>query len=72
MKYEVAVYFDGPRSQWTKHLQPSEVIFRAEVPWLWFARWVARANCGNTGRCAYAITLAGETIEQRNAVPIIE
>jgi hypothetical protein len=67
VKYQVAVYFDGPRSQWSERLHDSEVIYLAEVPWLWLARFLARSNMGNTNRCAYAIAADGKTIEQRNA-----
>jgi len=56
VKYQIAVYFNGPRSQWSEKLHESEVIYLDEAPFLWLARYLARANLGNTGRCAYVIT----------------
>ncbi len=69
MSYQVAVYFDGPRSQWSEQLHASEIIYLEEVPWLWLARLHARANLGNTGRCAYVITRDGKQIEHVPAAP---
>jgi hypothetical protein len=66
MTYQVAVYFDGPRSRWSKRLHESEVIYLTEVPWLWLARYLGRANCGNTGRASYVITRGEEIIENTN------
>ena len=66
MKYQVAVYFDGPRSQWSERLHETEVTYLVEVPWLWLARVLGRGNCGNTGRCSYVITRDGQTIENTN------
>ncbi len=67
MKYQVAVYFDGPRSQWSEKLYPGEIIFQCEVPWLWLARGCARSNIGNTGRCSYTINLGGNVVEEFKA-----
>ena len=70
MKYQVAIYFDGPRSRWSKRLHDHEVIYLAEVPWLWLARMLGRGNCGNTGRCSYVITCNGKTIENANPAEV--
>lgn len=63
MRYQIAVYFDGPRSQWSEKLHESEVIYLGVAPWLWLARVVARGNCGNTGRCSYVISKSAQVIE---------
>lgn len=64
MKYEVTVFFDGPRSQWTETLHPDEIIFHCKLPWLWLARSCARSHIGNTGRCAYVIKSGDRTVEE--------
>jgi hypothetical protein len=66
-QFDVTVYFDGPRCAWSQRLDDTEVIFRGSVPWLWLARNIANSKLGNTGRCAYAISVNGESIEERRA-----
>jgi hypothetical protein len=61
------VYFAGPRSRWEQSVNENEVIFKAEAPWLWLARVLARGNVGNTDRCGYAIEADGKLIEHVEA-----
>lgn len=63
MKYQLAVYFDGPRSQWSERLHESEVIYLNEFKRKWVARLAGRLFCGNTGRCSYVITHGDKTVE---------
>lgn len=67
MRYRVAVYFDGPRSQWGEQLHPEEIIYQCDVPWLWLARTLAKGNVGNTGRCSYVINSGERIVEQFDA-----
>jgi hypothetical protein len=64
VKYQVAVYFDGPRSRWAEKLHPDECVYLGHAPWLWLARLIARSNLGHTGRCSYAITVDGKTVDK--------
>jgi hypothetical protein len=69
VKYQIAVYFDGPRSQWGEKLDASECIFIGESPWLWFARQIARGHLGNTGRCSYVISSGDKPVEEFKVKP---
>lgn len=67
MSYRVAVYFNGPKSAWSKKLEDHEIIFECECPALWMARMAARSHLGTTGRCGYAILKDDVLIEHREA-----
>lgn len=67
MKYQVAVYFAGPKTVWTEKMDESEVTMICDAPWLWVARSQARQAMGNTGRCGYVITKDGDLIEHVHA-----
>lgn len=69
MKYQIAVYFDGPRSRFGGRLHADECIFIGESPWLWLARASAKSNLGNTGRCSYVISHADKVLEEFKALP---
>lgn len=67
-RYDVSIFFDGPRCGFSGKLHETEIIETAQAPWLWLARAIARGGVGNMGRCGYAITLDGKTIEERRAL----
>jgi len=64
---EVVVYVANPVRVWQESTSEVLVIYRTVLrrPWVRLARWLARANSGNTGNCGYLIrgALRGEVIE---------
>jgi hypothetical protein len=62
--YRVSVYFAAGISGWQGSLDERDVVFRTVTPWLWLARWVARANLGNCARLAYVIDSASGVVAE--------
>lgn len=64
MKYRVSVYFARGISAWQGKLDQRDVVFSADVPWLWLARWFAKTHLGREGTLAYVIHDATGIIEE--------
>ena len=64
--YEVVIFFNGPRTQWSGKVVYDDVISRSPSPFL----WLARAHAGhlmkqlNAGRCGYVITRDGKVVDE--------
>ena len=71
MMYRASVFFDGPRSHWSEKLDPSEIIYQCEVPWLWLARMSVKGNIGNKGRCGYVIEQGEKIVEESRVIQVI-
>jgi hypothetical protein len=65
--FEVLIYFNGPRSQWSGKVVDDDVIARYPAPFLWLARARARSIVRqlNQSKCGYLIMGDGELIENR-------
>jgi len=64
LKYEVIVYYLGPRTSWIGRVDESEVIARRAISWRWLAeRWGKSllAQLDPT-KCGIAIRANGVTI----------
>lgn len=65
MKYQVTIYFLGPKTCFDGRVDPDDVIGVYRYRWLWTARWAAKSVMLNLNslRCGYAISRGDEIIQ---------
>lgn len=72
--YEVVIYYNGPRTQWSGKVVDNDVITRLPVRFLWLARIQANSLIGqlNQGRCGYVILRDGALAEEYLPPPVAQ
>lgn len=69
MRYEVVIFFAGPKSLWQGKPHPREILARRSSRWLWLAHARASAVLAavDSGRCGYVVMKDGKEIHHEHA-----